>query len=95
MCIVQRDAGQAKHSGQQQVVFSGQRHPGVRGVALQPGQCTERQRLRPAFHIFNRYQDRLLNRLNFSLQLLDQELASFDFEVEETIEIDRERRMAG
>ena len=47
--------------------------------------------LDPAFHIFNRYQDRLLNRLNFSLQLLDQELASFDFEVEETIEIDREQ----
>ena len=32
-----------------------------------------------------------MNRLNFSLQLLDQGLASFDFEVEETIAIDREQ----
>lgn len=47
--------------------------------------------LDPAFHIFNRYQDRLLDRLNFSLELLGQGLEPFDFALDETIETDREQ----
>ena len=47
--------------------------------------------LDPAFHIFNRYQDRLLDRLNFSLELLGQGLEPFDFTLDETIETDREQ----
>jgi carboxyl-terminal processing protease len=49
-----------------------------------------RGNLEPAFEIFNRYQVRLNERLNFLLGELDQGLASMDFEVDESIEIDRE-----
>lgn len=47
--------------------------------------------LAPAFRIFNRYQDRLLQRLDYSLKILQQGLETFDFEKDETLQIDRER----
>lgn len=47
--------------------------------------------LDPAFHIFNRYQDRLLQRLDYSLALLQQGLETFDFTAEEALNIDREQ----
>ncbi len=46
--------------------------------------------LDPAFYIFNRYQQRLLERLNYSLLLIEQGLDQFDFTVEESLLIDRE-----
>ena len=46
--------------------------------------------LDPAFYIFNRYQQRLLERLNYSLLLLEQGIDRFDFGVEESLLIDRE-----
>ena len=46
--------------------------------------------LDPAFYIFNRYQQRLLERLNYSLLLLEQGLDQFDFAAEESLLIDRE-----
>nr|BAH89743.1 periplasmic tail-specific protease [uncultured bacterium] len=49
-----------------------------------------RGNLEPAFDIFNRYQVRLNERLNFLLGELDKGLADMDFEVDESIEIDRE-----
>jgi len=49
-----------------------------------------RGNLEPAFEIFNRYQVRLNERLNYLLGELDKGLATMDFEVDESIEIDRE-----
>ena len=46
--------------------------------------------LGPAFYIFNRYQQRLLERLNYSLSLLEQGIDQFDFTAEESLLIDRE-----
>ncbi|MFP6815251.1 MAG: carboxy terminal-processing peptidase [Pseudomonadales bacterium] len=46
--------------------------------------------LQPAFMIFNRYQDRLRNRLEFLLGELESGLDKLDFEADEYIEIDRE-----
>ena len=47
--------------------------------------------LAPAFRIFNRYQDRLLQRLDYSLKLLQQGLETFDFATDESLQIDREQ----
>ena len=46
--------------------------------------------LGPAFYIFNRYQQRLLERLNYSLSSLEQGVDQFDFTAEESLLIDRE-----
>lgn len=46
--------------------------------------------LDPAFHIFNRYQQRLLERLNYSLSLLESGTDQFDFTLDESLQIDRE-----
>ncbi len=46
--------------------------------------------LNPAFEMFNRYQTQLIDRLEFLLALLDQGLDKMNFNVEESIEIDRE-----
>jgi carboxyl-terminal processing protease len=49
-----------------------------------------RGNLEPAFDIFNRYQVRLNERLNFLLGELGAGITEMDFEVDESIEIDRE-----
>ncbi len=49
-----------------------------------------RGNLEPAFDIFNRYQVRLDERLNFLLTELNAGIGDMDFEVDENIEIDRE-----
>ncbi|MEM8768722.1 MAG: carboxy terminal-processing peptidase, partial [Pseudomonadota bacterium] len=49
-----------------------------------------RGNLEPAFEIFNLYQTRLDGRLNFLLSELEAGLLEVNFEVEESIEIDRE-----
>ena len=46
--------------------------------------------LDPAFNMFNRYQVQLIDRLEFLLTLLDQGLDKINFNIEESIEIDRE-----
>ena len=46
--------------------------------------------LEPAFDIFNRYQNRLVNRLEFLIGEIDQGLDKLDFAAEDYIEIDRE-----
>ena len=49
-----------------------------------------RGNLEPAFDVFNRYQQRLLNRLEFLLTQIDQGLDKLDFAAPDSIEIDRE-----
>ncbi|MCZ6458054.1 MAG: carboxy terminal-processing peptidase [Gammaproteobacteria bacterium] len=49
-----------------------------------------RGNLDPAFEIFNIYQARLRNRLEFLLAELDKGLASIDFDLADSVEIDRE-----
>ncbi|MGE0622167.1 MAG: carboxy terminal-processing peptidase [Pseudomonadales bacterium] len=49
-----------------------------------------RGNLDPAFDIFNLYQKRLLERLEFLLEELNAGIADMDFEVDESIDIDRE-----
>ncbi len=51
--------------------------------ALKSGQ------LDPAFRIYNRYQRRVIERLQYSLKLLDKGLATFDFTKDEKILVDR------
>jgi carboxyl-terminal processing protease len=46
--------------------------------------------LKPAFSIFNRYQDQLTNRLEFLISELEIGLDKIDFTADESIEIDRE-----
>ena len=46
--------------------------------------------LEPAFNIFNRYQNGVVNRLQFLLDELDQHYADLDFTAKEDIELDRE-----
>ncbi|MBV1906107.1 MAG: carboxy terminal-processing peptidase [Pseudomonadales bacterium] len=46
--------------------------------------------LKPAFEMFNLYQLKLINRLEFLLQQLDQGLDNLNFNLEESIAIDRE-----
>ncbi len=44
----------------------------------------------PAFEIYNLYHRRLLERLVFAINQVEESLASFDYTLDETIEIDRE-----
>ncbi len=46
--------------------------------------------LEPAFEIFNRYQARVVERLNYLLTEIDKGIADIDFTIDEDIEIDRE-----
>lgn len=46
--------------------------------------------LGPAFEIYNRYQARVVDRLNFLLDSIEQGLTDIDFTVDETIELDRD-----
>jgi carboxyl-terminal processing protease len=46
--------------------------------------------LEPAFLMFNRYQQRLFERLNYSLSLLEGGVEQFDFTLDESLQIDRE-----
>ncbi|MFZ5568908.1 MAG: carboxy terminal-processing peptidase [Thermodesulfobacteriota bacterium] len=47
--------------------------------------------LQPAYLIFNRYQHRVLERIEFVLRQIDTELESMDFSIDERIEIEREK----
>ncbi len=47
--------------------------------------------LEPAFRIYNRYERRVIERLQYSLKLLDKGLEHFDFTLDESIRIDREK----
>lgn len=46
--------------------------------------------LEPAFLMFNRYQQRLFERMNYSLSLLEGGIEQFDFTLDESLQIDRE-----
>jgi len=50
----------------------------------------KRANLDPAFTIYNRYQTRAVERLEYLLDQLDSNIEDLDFSVDETIEIDRE-----
>lgn len=50
----------------------------------------KRGNLDPAFDIFNRYQQRVVGRLNYLLEQIDGGLEGIDFTLDEKIEIDRE-----
>ena len=50
----------------------------------------KRANLDPAFEIFNRFQARVVERLNFLITRLDQGVTNFDFTLDEELEIDRE-----
>jgi len=45
--------------------------------------------LEPAFEIFNRYQQRIIERLTYLIDRLQQGFESMNFEIEETLQIDR------
>lgn len=47
-------------------------------------------KLAPAFHIYNRYQQRVVERLLFMLDILDKGLDKMRFDIDETLEIDRQ-----
>ncbi len=49
-----------------------------------------RGNLKPAFAIYNRYHQRRLQRINYVLELLDNNLASLDFNKTEYLELERE-----
>ena len=46
--------------------------------------------LKPAFFIYNRYHERRQQRLNYMLELLDRGIGFFDFQKDESLELDRE-----
>ena len=46
--------------------------------------------LAPAFDIFNLFQERMIDRLEYVLEFIDHGLDTFDFTVDESLEIDRE-----
>ena len=50
----------------------------------------KRGKLEPAFDMFNRYQNRVVNRLEYMLQQLEGGIQDMSFEVDERLEIDRE-----
>lgn len=50
----------------------------------------KRGNLEAAFDVFNTFQDRQINRLEYTLKLINADLPSFDYTVDETIELDRE-----
>lgn len=47
--------------------------------------------LDPAFRIYNRYERRVIERLQYSLKLLDKGIEHFDFTLDESVKIDREK----
>lgn len=47
--------------------------------------------LAPAFHIYNRYQNRAVERLNYALALIDKGMKQFNFDADESLELDREK----
>lgn len=47
--------------------------------------------LGPAFKIYNRYEVRAIERLEFAIALLDKGIGQFDFNKNETLELDREK----
>ena len=49
-----------------------------------------RGNVRPAFEIFNRYHERVIDRFEAVLALIEERFDTFDFTVEESLEIDRE-----
>ena len=50
----------------------------------------KRAELDPAFEIFNRYQEHVVDRLQYLIREVDKGFADIDFTVDEEIEIDRE-----
>jgi carboxyl-terminal processing protease len=46
--------------------------------------------LEPAFEIFNRYQQRIIERLTYMIDHLEHGLEGMNFEIEETLQVDRE-----
>lgn len=50
----------------------------------------KRANLDPAYTIFNRYQTRVVERIQYLLTELDKGVENLDFDVEETLEVDRE-----
>jgi carboxyl-terminal processing protease len=46
--------------------------------------------LEPAFEIFNRYQQRIIERLTYMIDNLEHGLEGMNFEIEETLQVDRE-----
>ncbi len=46
--------------------------------------------LEPAFEIFNRYQQRIIERLTYMIDHLENGLEGMNFEIEETLQVDRE-----
>lgn len=46
--------------------------------------------LAPAFLIYNRYQDRVIERLDYALALIDKGMDQFDFKKDESLNLDRE-----
>jgi len=51
----------------------------------------QRSNLQPAFEIFNRYQTRVSQRLEYSLKLLNKGIKSFDFTADESLERDPDK----
>ncbi len=49
----------------------------------------KRSDIKPAYAIFNLYQDRQLDRLNFLIREIETKLATYDFSADESIEIER------
>ena len=52
-------------------------------------EALKRGDLEPAFEMFNLFQERVVERLEFLLELIDEGLARLDFTLDETLEIDR------
>ena len=51
----------------------------------------QRSNLQPAFEIFNRYQQRISERLEYSIDLIAKGIKSFDFTLDETLERDAKK----
>ncbi len=47
--------------------------------------------LKPAYKIYNRYQKRAIERLDYALSLLGKGIEQFDFKINESLELDREK----
>jgi carboxyl-terminal processing protease len=47
--------------------------------------------LDPAFLIYNRYRQRAIERLNYALNLVDKSISTFDFNKDESLNLDREK----
>lgn len=58
---------------------------------LQLDDALQRSNLQPAFEMFNRYQDRISERLEYSISLISRGIAKFDFSVDETLERDPDK----